>query len=59
MTSATQINWKIPLTLLVVSAIPFAAGIARLAGLAGNSAITPEAKLERYGEEFLQVLEDV
>ena len=42
MTSATQIDWKIPLTLLVLSAIPIVAGIARLAGLAGNAAISPE-----------------
>jgi uncharacterized membrane protein len=42
MTSATQIDWKIPLTLLLVSAIPFVAGIARIAGLAGNSTISPE-----------------
>lgn len=37
MTTATRIDWKIPLALLVISAIPIAAGIARLVGLASNT----------------------
>lgn len=40
MTNATRIDWKIPLALLFVSAIPIAAGIARLAGLASHAEIT-------------------
>lgn len=36
MTNANRIDWKMPLALLAISAIPLAAGIARLAGLAGN-----------------------
>jgi uncharacterized membrane protein len=42
MTNATRIEWKVPLILLVVSAIPLAAGIARLVGLAGNPEINTE-----------------
>lgn len=42
MKSATRIDWKMPLALLVVSAIPVVAGIARLVGLAGNPEISPE-----------------
>lgn len=42
MTNAPRIDWKMPLALLVMSAIPFAAGIARLVGLVGNPAITSE-----------------
>ena len=42
MTNDTRIDWRIPLALLVLSAIPFAAGIARIAGLAGNPTITLE-----------------
>ena len=42
MKHAIRIDWKIPLTLLVVSAIPVAAGIARLVGLAGNPEVSPE-----------------
>ena len=42
MKNATQINWKVPLVLLVISAIPLAAGIARLVGLAGNPEISTE-----------------
>jgi uncharacterized membrane protein len=42
MTHATRIDWKIPLTLLLLSAIPLAAGIARLSGLANDPAIDTE-----------------
>ena len=42
MKNATRIDWKVPLALLVISAIPLAAGIARLVGLAGNSEISTE-----------------
>jgi uncharacterized membrane protein len=42
MTNATRIDWKVPLVLLLISAIPLAAGIARLAGLYGN----PETSTE-------------
>jgi len=42
MTNATRIDWKIPLALLVISAIPFAAGIARLVGLASNTEINAD-----------------
>jgi len=36
MTSTTRMHWRFPLALLAISAIPFAAGIARLAGLLGS-----------------------
>lgn len=42
MKSAIRIDWKMPLALLVVSAIPVVAGIARLVGLAGNPEIDSE-----------------
>ncbi len=42
MTNAPRIDWKMPLALLLISAIPFAAGIARLSGLVGNPAINSE-----------------
>ena len=42
MTNATRIVWKIPLVLLVISAIPLAAGIVRLLGLAANPEISTE-----------------
>ena len=42
MTNATRIDWKIPLVLLVISAIPLAAGIVRLLGLAANPEISTE-----------------
>lgn len=42
MTNATRIDCKVPLVLLVISAIPLAAGIARLVGLAGNPEISTE-----------------
>ena len=42
MTNATRIDWKVPLILLVASAIPLAAGIARLVGLAANPEISTE-----------------
>jgi uncharacterized membrane protein len=42
MTNATRIDWKVPLILLVISAIPLAAGIARLAGLVGDPVVNTE-----------------
>jgi uncharacterized membrane protein len=42
MTNATRIDWKVPLVLLLISAIPLAAGIARLVGLYGNPEISTE-----------------
>lgn len=42
MTNATRIDWKVPLVLLFISAIPLAAGIARLVGLSGNPEISTE-----------------
>ena len=36
MTNTNRIDWKMPLALLAISAIPLAAGIARLAGLASG-----------------------
>jgi uncharacterized membrane protein len=36
------LDWKIPLTLIVISAVPIAAGIGRLAGLASSPAISSE-----------------
>jgi uncharacterized membrane protein len=42
MTNATRIDCKVPLVLLVISAIPLAAGVARLVGLAGNPEISTE-----------------
>ena len=42
MTNAPRIDWKMPLALLLMSVIPFAAGIARLVDLAGNPAISAE-----------------
>jgi uncharacterized membrane protein len=42
MTNATRIDWKVPLVLLLISAIPLAAGIARLMGLTGNPEISTE-----------------
>jgi len=42
MTNATRIDWKVPLVLLLISAIPLAAGIARLMGLADNPEISTE-----------------
>lgn len=42
MTNATRIDWKVPLVLLSISAIPLAAGIARLMGLSGNTEISTE-----------------
>jgi uncharacterized membrane protein len=42
MTHAARIDWKIPLALLLLSAIPIAAGIARLAGLADDPEISTE-----------------
>lgn len=42
MTNANRIDWKIPLVLLCISAIPLAEGIARLMGISGNPAISIE-----------------
>jgi uncharacterized membrane protein len=42
MTHAARIDWKVPLTLLLLCAIPIAAGIARLAGLADDPEISTE-----------------
>ena len=42
MTNAARIDWKLPLAMLLISAIPLAAGIARLSGLVGNPAINSE-----------------
>jgi uncharacterized membrane protein len=42
MTNATRIDFKVPLVLLFISAIPIAAGSARLIGLAGNPEISTE-----------------
>jgi uncharacterized membrane protein len=42
MTNATRIDWKVPLVLLSISAIPLAAGIARLIGLASNAEISAD-----------------
>jgi uncharacterized membrane protein len=42
MTHAARIDWKVPLSLLLLSAIPIAAGIARLAGLADDPEISTE-----------------
>jgi uncharacterized membrane protein len=42
MTHAARIDWKVPLTLLLLSAIPIAAGIARLGSLAGDPEISTE-----------------
>ncbi|MEC5218526.1 putative membrane protein [Actimicrobium sp. GrIS 1.19] len=40
MTNASRTDWNVPLILLAISVIPFAAGIARLAGLPGNPEIS-------------------
>jgi uncharacterized membrane protein len=42
MTNAARIDWKVPLVLLLISAIPLAAGFVRLMGLAGNLEISTE-----------------
>jgi uncharacterized membrane protein len=42
MKHATRIDWKVPLTLLLLSAIPIAAGIVRLAGLVDDREISTE-----------------
>lgn len=54
MKSAIRIDWKMPLALLVVSAIPVVAGIARLVGLAGNPEIDSENA--RFVAEPLSVI---
>lgn len=40
--SSTKADWLVLTGLLTLSAVPFAAGIVRLAGLAGGAEITPE-----------------
>ena len=42
MKNATRIDWRVPLVLLFISAIPLAAGITRLMGLTGNPEIRTE-----------------
>lgn len=54
MTTATRIDWKVPLALLALSAIPFAAGIARLWSLAGAPEISTDNA--RFVEAPLPVL---
>jgi uncharacterized membrane protein len=44
MTSALRTDWKIPLALLGASAIPCAAGMARLHGLASHSALNGDSE---------------
>lgn len=44
MKSAIRTDWKIPLALLALSAVPCAAGIARLAGLAGHTAVNGDSE---------------
>ncbi len=40
--SSARVNWLVPTALIALSFIPVAAGIVRLAGLAGGAAVTPE-----------------
>ena len=40
--SSTRADWLIPLALIVLSAVPFMAGVVRLVALAGGAEITPE-----------------
>jgi uncharacterized membrane protein len=42
MTQATRIDWKLPLALLALSAIPVAAGMVRLASLAGAPEVSTD-----------------
>jgi uncharacterized membrane protein len=42
MKNANRIDWKLPLALLVLSAIPIAAGLVRVAGLANPAGISAE-----------------
>lgn len=44
MKSAIRTDWKIPLALLALSAIPCAAGVARMAGLASNTAFNGDSE---------------
>lgn len=44
MKSVTPVDWKIPLALLAMSAIPCAAGIGRLISLAGNNAFNGDSE---------------
>ena len=41
-TSSASADWLVPVALIALSFIPVAAGLVRLAGLAGGAAITPE-----------------
>lgn len=41
-TSSARADWLVPAALIALSFIPVVAGVARLAGLAGGAAITPE-----------------
>jgi uncharacterized membrane protein len=42
MTHATRIDWKVPLALVLLSAVPIAAGIARLDSLTGHPEVSTE-----------------
>jgi uncharacterized membrane protein len=39
---STRADWLVPLALIVLSAVPFIAGVIRLVGLAGGAEVTPE-----------------
>lgn len=54
MTQATRIDWKVPLALLALSAIPMAAGMARLLSLADAPEISTDDA--RFNEAPLPVL---
>jgi hypothetical protein len=41
-TSATKADWLVPAGLIVLSAVPFIAGIVRVAGLGGGAEVTPD-----------------
>ena len=40
--TSAKADWPVPTALLVLTAIPFAAGVVRLIGLAGGATITPD-----------------
>ena len=42
MTTSAKADWLVPAVLLALTAVPFAAGITRLVGLAGGATITPD-----------------